>query len=89
MSAQPNDTQPTSIELAREACSQFVEEVQGQGAVMTTAVLLYEVGYMNDEGELEYKITYSVLTDSGMAAAAGVIALGGDVFMDAVTSDDD
>lgn len=86
MSAQQSE--PTAIDLAREACAQFVEGIN-DGAIMTTAVLMYEVAYINEDQDTEYKISYSVLTDSSMAAAVGVIDVGQAVFMEAVIEDND
>lgn len=65
----------SAIDVAREACSQFAEEAN-LGGVMTAAVLLYEMSDMDEDGDIQYTVRYSSLTDSSMATVAGVIEMG-------------
>lgn len=78
----PDNTsaQPNAVDLVKEAAAQMVEE-RDPGAVMTAAVLLYETSIIDDDGGIQYQVNYSVLTDSSLATARGVMEQGLDVFV--------
>jgi hypothetical protein len=89
MSAQQSE--PTAMDLAKEAVSQLVEDVIEEdidNVVMTTAVVFYEVQYINEDGDLEFKVSYTTLTDSSMSSVIGTAMLGSENLMEAVSGDD-
>jgi hypothetical protein len=80
----PND--PTPVDLVKEAAAQLTE-ARDPGSVMTSAVLFYETSTMGDDGDIEYEVNYSVVTDSSFATAVGVATLGLDRLMEADRED--
>jgi len=81
-----DDPVKKAYDTLMKAAEAYVE-ANYPGRIMTGAVMLYEVGRMDEEGNMNYQTSYTLLTEGSVATAVGISILGTQVLRAALMPD--